>query len=44
LDSLFLALITGGIGGTLVGAVVRRVSGRDRLKPRSAEELAEEQA
>jgi hypothetical protein len=34
LDSLFLALITGGIGGTLVGAVVRRVSGRDRLKPK----------
>lgn len=44
LDSLFLSLITGGIGGTLVGAVVRRVSGRDRLKPKTSEELAEEKA
>lgn len=42
LDSLFLSLITGGIGGTLVGAVVRRVSGRDRLKPKTLEEQAEE--
>jgi hypothetical protein len=33
LDSVFLALITGGIGGTLVGAVVRRVAGRDKVKP-----------
>lgn len=36
LDSLFLALLTGGIGGTIVGAVVRRVSGRDRLKPKGS--------
>ncbi len=38
LDSLFLSLVTGGIGGTLVGAVVRRVSGRDRLKPKAGDE------
>ncbi len=44
LDSLFLALLTGGIGGTLVGAVVRRVSGRDRLKPKSSDEQAEDKS
>jgi hypothetical protein len=44
LDSLFLALITGGIGGTLVGAVVRRVSGRDRIKPRAGDEPADDKA
>lgn len=43
LDSLFLSLITGGIGGTLVGAVVRRASGRDRLKPRPSDEAAAEE-
>lgn len=37
LDSLFLALVTGGIGGTLVGAVVRRVAGRDKVKPKTDE-------
>jgi hypothetical protein len=37
LDALILAVITGGIGGTLVGAVVRRVSGRDKLKPRAGD-------
>lgn len=44
LDAVFLAAVTGGIGGTLVGAIVRRVSGRDRLKPRNPEEAAEEAA
>jgi hypothetical protein len=38
LDALLLAAVTGGIGGTLVGAVVRRISGRDRLKPRNPDE------
>lgn len=38
LDALLLAAVTGGIGGTLVGAVVRRISGRDRVKPRNPEE------
>ena len=33
LDALILAAITGGIGGTAIGALVRRVSGRDRVKP-----------
>jgi len=42
LDSMFLALITGGIGGTLVGAVVRRASGRDRLKPATSDEQADD--
>jgi len=42
LDAALLAAVTGGIGGTLVGAVVRRVSGRDRLKPRNADEAAPE--
>jgi hypothetical protein len=42
LDSLFLALVTGGIGGTLVGAVVRRVSGRDKVKPRNADDAADD--
>ena len=41
LDSLLLAAVTGGIGGTLVGAVVRRASGRDRLKPLLDDETAE---
>ena len=27
--------------GTLVGAVVRRISGRDRLKPRNPDEVEE---
>lgn len=38
LDALLLAAVTGGIGGTLVGAIVRRISGRDRLKPRNPED------
>lgn len=38
LDAILLAAVTGGIGGTLVGAVVRRISGRDRLKPRNPED------
>lgn len=38
LDAALLAAIVGGIGGTLVGAVVRRASGRDRLKPSEPEE------
>jgi hypothetical protein len=33
LDAVFLAAVTGGIGGTLVGAVVRKASGRDKVKP-----------
>ncbi len=41
LDALLLAAVTGGIGGTLVGAVVRRISGRDRLKPRNPDEVEE---
>lgn len=41
LDALLLAAVTGGIGGTLVGAVVRRISGRDRLKPRNPEDAEE---
>lgn len=38
LDAALLAAIVGGIGGTLVGAVVRRASGRDRIKPSEPEE------
>lgn len=38
LDAALLAAIVGGIGGTLVGAVVRRASGRDRIKPAEPEE------
>jgi len=38
LDSLILAVLTGGIGGTMVGAVVRRASGRDKIKPTKDEE------
>lgn len=38
LDSLILAVLTGGIGGTMVGAVVRRASGRDKIKPAKDEE------
>lgn len=37
LSALFLAVIVGGIGGSLVGAVVRRVSGRYKVKPRPGE-------
>lgn len=44
LDAVLLAAITGGIGGTLIGAVVRRVSGRDRLKPAVEDEKAAEPA
>ncbi len=38
LDSLILAVLTGGIGGTMIGAVVRRASGRDKVKARDDEE------
>lgn len=38
LDSLILAVLTGGIGGTMVGAIVRRASGRDKVKPTKDEE------
>lgn len=38
LDAALLAAIVGGIGGTLVGAVVRRASGRDRIKPSEPED------
>jgi hypothetical protein len=38
LDAVLLAAIVGGIGGTLIGAVVRRASGRDRIKPAEPEE------
>ena len=38
LDSLILAVLTGGIGGTLVGAVVRRASGRDKIKAKDDDE------
>jgi len=38
LDSLILAVLTGGIGGTMVGAVVRRASGRDKIKAKDDEE------
>jgi hypothetical protein len=41
LDALILAVITGGIGGTIVGAIVRRASGRDRLKPALEDEKSE---
>lgn len=44
LDAALLAAVTGGIGGTLVGAVVRRISGRDRLKPRNPDDEAGEKA
>lgn len=44
LDALLLAAITGGIGGTLIGAVVRRLSGRDRIKPAVEDEKAAEPA
>ena len=37
LSALFLAVLVGGIGGSLVGAVVRRVSGRYKVKPRPGE-------
>ena len=33
LDAVMLAAVVGGIGGTLVGAVVRRAAGRDKIKP-----------
>lgn len=32
-EALFVALISGGIGGTFVGWLVRKLSGRDKLKP-----------
>ncbi|MFO0620873.1 MAG: hypothetical protein U0745_05720 [Polyangia bacterium] len=38
LDSLILAVLTGGIGGTIVGAIVRRASGRDKVKPAKEKE------
>ncbi len=38
LDSLILAVLTGGIGGTMVGAVVRRASGRDKIKAKDDDE------
>ncbi|HND12887.1 MAG TPA: hypothetical protein PLY80_20750, partial [Pseudomonadota bacterium] len=38
LDSLILAVLTGGIGGTMIGAVVRRASGRDKVKAKDDEE------
>ena len=41
LDALLLAVITGGIGGTIVGAILRRASGRDRLKPALDDEKSE---
>ena len=42
LDALLLAAITGGIGGTIIGAIVRRVSGRDRIKPAVEDDKAAE--
>ncbi len=41
MDAVLLAAVIGGIGGTLIGAVVRRASGRDRLKPAVDEEKSE---
>ena len=38
LESLILAVLTGGIGGTIVGAIVRRASGRDKVKPAKEKE------
>lgn len=40
LDAVMLAAIVGGIGGTLVGAVVRRAAGRDRIKPEEEDKKA----
>jgi uncharacterized membrane protein YfcA len=42
LDALLLAAITGGIGGTIIGAIVRRISGRDRIKPAVEDDKAAE--
>lgn len=44
LDSLILAALTGGIGGTLVGAVARRASGRDKVKAKEDDKTAGEKA
>jgi hypothetical protein len=40
LDAVMLAAVVGGIGGTLVGAVVRRASGRDKIKPEEEDKKA----
>lgn len=40
LDAAILAALVGGIGGTLVGAVVRRASGRSRIKPAEEDKKA----
>jgi hypothetical protein len=37
-EALFVALITGGLGGTALGWVARRVSGRSKLRPAKADD------
>jgi hypothetical protein len=44
LDALLAAVCVGGIGGTMIGAVVRRASGRDRIKPAVEDDKADKDA
>ncbi|HMU37508.1 MAG TPA: hypothetical protein PKE31_00710 [Pseudomonadota bacterium] len=40
-DSLILAALVGGIGGTLIGAVARRASGRDKIQAKDDDKTGE---
>ncbi len=42
-DALFVGLLIGGIGGTIVGWAVRRISGRDKVRPREKEKDREKE-
>jgi hypothetical protein len=42
-EALFMALVFGGIGGTLLGWTVRRWSGRSKLKPPKPERTEDEE-